>query len=125
MKLFARKDDLVVPIEDRTALYESVQAEVEAEPPIEIAPLPAYDHDAACPKCRFTAGTTLFQRGYHEHCPIPETPWRPFSLIGFGWTPSRDQLLEQERYYKACRAIPEHFDRECPNCKHRWAEAVA
>lgn len=104
-----------------------VKAQLADEPEPVVAPLPAYDHDGVCSKCHFIAGTTQYRRGYHgNECPIPETPFRldmDFGGMGRAW-PSRERLLNGARWQRRADAIPEHFDRECPNCKHKWAEAV-
>lgn len=81
-------------------------------------PLPPYDHDAPCPKCRFIAGTTQFQAAWHPECSVPSAPPDFFGRWpGFGINPPQD-------WYDRKDAIPEHFERACPNCKHRWAEGV-
>jgi hypothetical protein len=91
-----------------------------------------YDHDRPCPKCRFMAGTTEFQTGYHgPECAFPEGAeidayWWMRGRLQWG-RPDPETLAQEEKNdaYKAkAAAIPEHFERLCPNCKHRWAEAV-
>ena len=108
--------------------------------------LEVYDHDRVCPKCRFMAGTTDFQPGYHgTPCAIPdaaeiEMSWRmiqPFDLypnashfkLGREDPDYKDDVVRANKVLDDLsdrqKAIPEHFDRQCPNCKHLWAERPA
>lgn len=97
-----------------------------------MADLKTYDRKRPCPKCRFIRATTEYHDGYHGGCPIEgssniEVYWAMRG--GLGWAVSqetKDKIAAIDRQQTdAQKAIPEHFDRECPNCKHRWAEAVA
>jgi hypothetical protein len=108
--------------------------------------LPPYDHDAPCPKCHFMAGTTVFFPGIHGlPCAIPEAASiAQQDAMMAGWCfrtvypDARDFVggRQNPKYVEAISeankkmdadrerraAIPEHFERACPNCKHRWAE---
>lgn len=101
---------------------EEAKAIVDADPPLEIEPLPPYDHDAKCPKCHYLPGTTEFTSGWHETCSIKGSPWNPMPLWATRTT--AQSVLDATRFYRRQQAIPEHFERACPNCKHHWAEAV-
>lgn len=99
---------------DRQAIADKVKA----EPPFVIDPLPPYDHDAPCPKCRFAAGMTEYWAGSHRPCSVPGAPLGSTVIMG---TASLEYALRDQR---RAAAVPEHLERWCPNCKHTWAEAV-
>lgn len=111
-----------------------------------------YKKDRRCPKCRFAYGTTEYHEGHHWVPPVaagaypevgcgaalellehrknePRGDYRPAVV----WNEEITDLTPNEEAYKAwhtklwelINGIPEHFDRECPNCRYRWAEGVA
>ena len=111
-----------------------------------MSPLPPYDRTKPCPKCRFLPGTTTYHKGHHgpdENCDAAalvrerrrEVTFLPDPDVG-NWLAEEKTDPESiaqraakreaiERLWEAIRAVPEHFERECPNCKYVWAEAVA
>jgi hypothetical protein len=91
-----------------------------------------YDRKRRCPKCHFARATTEYQKGYHGGigCALPlgaqiEGYWGRYRTYD-----NRDLdpevIAQQVKNDEAHRAdlIPEHFERVCPNCRYRWAEAV-
>ncbi len=93
------------------------------DPPIN---LPPYHHDNLCPKCRFMAGTTKYHATYGLNCAVPGS-----SSIAMYWSMPRwntertpKEIESDQRMTEVALAIPEHFDRECPNCQHLWAEGL-
>lgn len=95
--------------------------------------LPPYDHDAPCPKCRFIAGTTQYYKGYHgTPCSFTDAAlvemYFSYGVLSFGVRYSeeekRERAVEGARMMEVRNAIPEHFERVCPNCKHQWAEGL-
>lgn len=104
-----------------------------------------YDHDRSCPKCHFMAGTTDFHPGYHGvPCAIPGADIvNTLDILRSMWpggtypnaqnyrlgrddpaykTAAANAKDTMDDYKARVDAIPEHFDRACPNCKHLWAE---
>jgi len=111
-----------------------------------------YQHDRLCPKCHYMMGTTEYHKGHHhpeEGCGAavdlrewrpkqPHTPARLVTRVDNYMVNPEDYKDDPEyiahrlaveawqvRLWELIREIPEHFDRECPNCKYRWAEAVS
>lgn len=103
--------------------------------------LTGYQHDRMCPKCHYMMGTTKYEKGQHAGpCGIPENDalndeWHAWAITGA--VPSiiedredRARIANQrteraQELRERSQAIPEHFDRECPNCKYVWAEGIA
>jgi len=102
-----------------------------------------------CPKCGFYPATTTYRAGYHGgfslmgspsvdgcHHPLAAAATHlslkaysetlkanPFTKL----TPTEAEDFEQRfdtPAAKARNAVGQHHERECPNCKYQWAEAV-
>jgi hypothetical protein len=88
-----------------------------------------------CPKCAFYPATTVYRVGpcntttYSLGCHHPAAAawWSAYHDLPQGRFGISELDYDDERLValRALRdAVGEHFERECPNCKYQWAEAV-
>ena len=120
-----RSDGALLDHDAYVAELESIEAEVDKDPPVVFDTLPAYDHDAPCPKCRFAAGTTRYHHGNHTGCTVRGAPGDPFPFGRGMGTFDRRHELNVSRMVRRAAAVPEHIERQCPNCAYQWAEGIA
>ena len=85
----------------------------------DVGVLPPYDRTEPCPKCDFAALTTEYYAAFHNkagrQCSLPGAP-----LMALGEAFRFGDYKPAEIEY----TMPEHFERQCPNCGYRFAEAV-
>lgn len=93
-----------------------------------------YRRKRLCPKCRVMPGMTTYYPGHHysETCPLTKDISNRIAFSsqlwgGYGYwdadTKARKEKVQADLFAER-DAVPEHFDRECPNCKYVWVEAV-
>lgn len=85
-----------------------------------------YSRSRACPKCGSNALLDQYQEGAHRKCSlssaVEDLSYR-YDMIGFFKGYTTDAMYDGiESLNREIAEVPEHIERECYNCKARWAE---
>ena len=93
------------------------------------ADLRTFEPGRRCPKCGYDAITTVYRPGSHKDCPtfaVGDSLAGMGNLFWIGMSDENEKRL-MDHYRKIAEAaarVPEHHDRTCVRCNHRWSEAV-